>query len=110
MDRTTRLGGYAMRKPRPLLLLQSVALGAVLVLAACGGSSGNDIKGTVTKLDVNAKTFSVHATDGKDYNFQLTSSSKGEINEIKSTHLDKKEQVEVKYKGASTPYEVISAD
>jgi hypothetical protein len=40
----------------------------------------------------------------------LVSGSKGDINEIKTTHLDGKSQVEVKYKGSNSPYDVVSAD
>ncbi len=99
-----------MSKLRPIILLQSAVFGAALLVAACGGSSGKDIKGTVTAADANAKTFTVKATNGQTYNFVMDSSSKGSMDEIAGSHLKNKEQIEVKYKGSSSPYTVVSAD
>ncbi len=59
---------------------------------------------------MNAKTFSVHATDGKDYDFVVPSSCKADMNEINDTHFAKKEQIEVKYKSGTPPYACTSAD
>ena len=80
-----------------------------LTLTACGGSSQPTIKGTVTKVDLPTKTFTVQATDGKSYDFKMVADSKGDLSEIKE-HMDLKKQIEVKYRGTTSPYEVVSAD
>lgn len=99
-------------KVRSIVLLLAVLLTTMLVLSACGGSSSGGgevtVKGQITKVDVAAKTFTINS-GGKDYDFKMVSSSKGDMNEIKQ-HSDQKKEVEVKYKGSSAPYEVISAD
>lgn len=100
-------------KLRAMVLLVAVLLMAALALGACGGSSGSSggestVKGLVTKVDTTAKTFTIDAS-GKTYDFKMTGSSKGDINEIKQ-HMDQKKEIDVKYKGSSPPYEVVSAD
>ena len=100
-------------KLRAMVLLTAVLLVAALTLSACSGSSSSGgestVKGLVTKVDTDAKTFTVDAS-GKTYDFKMASSSKGDIKEIKEEHQDKKKEIDVKYKGSSSPYEVVSAD
>ena len=101
------------RQLRAAFLVGAILLVAMLVLSACGGSSGSggstsNIKGLVTKVDTSAKTFTVDS-NGKTYDFKMVSDSKGDINEVKK-HMDTKEQIEVQYKGSSSPYDVVSAD
>ena len=97
-------------KARSVVLLMSVLVVSMLVLNACGGSSGGEttIKGQVTKVDTGAKTFSMES-GGKSYDFAMTSTSKGDINEVKE-HMDRKKEIEVRYRGSSPPYEVTYAD
>lgn len=102
------------RSLRTITIMAAILLLSMLTLSACGGTSSsssggeNTITGLVTKVDTSAKTFTVDA-NGKTYDFKLASGSKGDITEIKK-HMDTKEQIEVKYKGTSSPYEVVSAD
>ena len=99
-----------MRNPWIVAVL-CVVLVATLVSSACaGGGAGGDttIKGNVTKVDTTARTFSINS-GGRDYDFRMTGSSKGDINEIKE-HFDLKKEVEVQYKAGSSPYEVVNAD
>lgn len=98
-------------KLRSIVLLLAVVLIASLALGACGGSSGgaeSTVTGQVTKVDTAAKTFTISAS-GKTYDFKMVSGSKGDINEIKE-HMDLKKDITVKYKGSSSPYEVVNAD
>lgn len=99
------------RQARAVTLLVAVLLMSLLVLSACGGTSAGaetTIKGMPTKVDVAAKTFTVES-GGKSYDFKMTDKSKGEMAEIKE-HMDQKKEIEVKYKGATPPYEVVNAD
>ncbi len=84
---------------------------AALALAACGptGNGGErEVRGQVTAVDAAASTFTVRGADGRDYRFKLVEGSKADLPEIK-THFDRKQPVEVRYRGTTEPYEVISA-
>jgi len=102
------------RPMRTTSLVFAILLVSMLALSACGGSSATSsggettLSGQVTKVDTSAKTFTVDS-NGKSYNFKLVSGSAGDINEIKK-HMDTKEQIDVKYKGTTAPYDVVSAD
>lgn len=102
------------RQLRATMLVALVLLVSALVLSACGGSGGSSsggetaIKGVPTKVDTNAKTFTIDS-GGKSYDFKMASGSKGDMNEIKQ-HADQKKEIEVRYKGSAAPYEVVSAD
>jgi hypothetical protein len=89
-----------------VLLLAAAALG----LGACTGEGGRErvVKGQVTRVDLATQTFTVRGDDGKSYEFKMVSGSKGDLPEIKE-HMDLKKPVEVKYRGTTPPYEVISA-
>lgn len=95
-------------------ILQSVALLIVVTLTLCacvvGGAGGDqkEVKGLVTSVDANAKTFTVAGDDGKTYDFRMVSGSKGDLPELKE-HMDLKKPVEVKYRGTTSPYEVVEA-
>lgn len=99
-----------MRMPWIMVLL-CVVVSSVFFTSACGSTGGGGetaIAGLVTKVDTSAKTFSVNS-GGKDYDFKMTATSKGDIAEIKE-HMDLKKSIDVKYKGSSSPYEVVDAD
>ena len=86
-------------------------LGQTMFLAACGGGAppGTTIRGMVTAVDLDAKTFSVDSR-GTSYDFQLVQSSRADIREIQD-HLVRRREIEVRYRGeGSSPYEVIFAD
>lgn len=94
-------------------ILQSVALLIVVTLTLCacvggGGGGQKEVKGLVTSVDANAKTFTVAGDDGKTYDFRMVSGSKGDLPELKE-HMDLKKPVEVKYRGTTSPYEVVEA-
>jgi hypothetical protein len=92
-----------------------ILLGLTIALSACtgggGGGSAGEIStsGLLTKIDTNAKTFSIQTNDGKSLDFRLTSSSKADINELK-THYDQKKPADVRYKTGTPPYEATYAD
>lgn len=93
------------------LLCALLLLGAALALAACspaGNGDEREVRGQVTAVDAGANTFTVRGDDGKDYRFKLVEGSKADLPEIK-THFDRKQPVEVRYRGTTEPYEVISA-
>lgn len=84
---------------------------AALALAGCspsGNGGEREVRGQVTALDAGASTFTVRGADGRDYRFKLVEGSKADLPEIK-THFDRKQPVEVRYRGTTEPYEVISA-
>ena len=95
--------------------LRVVTIGAILLLtagaSACTGVSGGEttINGQVTKIDTNARTFTVQTADGKTLDFKMVPTSKGDIMEIKE-HYDLKKPVEVRYKPGTPPYEVTFGD
>ena len=95
-----------------IVVLLCVVLSTVLVTSGCGasGSGGGEtaLAGIVTKVDTTAKTFTVNS-GGKDYDFKMSATSKGDIAEIKE-HMELKKSIDVKYKGSSSPYEVVDAD
>jgi hypothetical protein len=95
----------------------SLLLGAALVLSAatsaCGALSGGGneimVSGNVTRVDTSARTFSIRTPDGRDLDFRMVNTSKGDIREIKE-HFDLKKPIEVRYKPGTAPYEVGWAD
>jgi len=98
---------------RTISLMFAILLASMLALSACGGSTTSGggeatLSGQVTKVDTGAKTFTVDS-NGKSYDFKLVSGSSGDINEVKK-HMDTKEKIDVKYKGTTAPYDVVSAD
>ena len=100
-----------MRRLSIVLALSVLMVVSVSLLACTGGGGGGSemtVTGLITKVDVNAKTFSLNG-GGKDYDFKMVAASKGDISEIKE-HLDEKKQVDVKYKNTGSPYEVVAAD
>ena len=93
------------------LVLCVVLLGVgTLLLGGCSGEGGGEkqIKGQVTRLDIGTKTFTVQGDDGKNYEFKMVDGSRGDLPEIKE-HMDLKKPVEVRYRGTTPPYEVVSA-
>ena len=72
-------------------------------LAACSGGK-QTINGQVTALDPSARTFSVRATDGKQYDFAIPAGDTTiDITHLKE-HMDEKKQVKVEFTGSRPPY------
>lgn len=96
-------------KRRAGVLLLCVLLLAV-GMGGCSGEGGGEkqIKGQVTGFDIGTKTFTVQGNDGKSYEFKMVDGSRGDLPEIKE-HMDLKKPVEVRYRGTTSPYEVVSA-
>ena len=93
------------RGSRTLALL-ALALILVLPVALTACARGeNSLRGQVTAVDATARTFSVQAEDGKKYDFKVPEgSTKVDLTHVKE-HMDNKTQIEVKYKGETSPYE-----
>jgi hypothetical protein len=91
------------------LLVVAIAATSACSKPASGAGETTTITGMVTKTDLNAKTFSVKAKNGKDYDFKMVANSKGDIKEIKE-HQDLKKEIEVRFRGSSNPFEVVFAD
>ena len=93
----------------PLYIALLIVVG--LTSSAClrpGGGDQREVKGLVTRVDATAKTFTVAGDDGKTYDFRMVAGSKGDLPEIKE-HMDLKKPVEVKYRGTTSPYDVVEA-
>lgn len=94
-----------IRRSRILAIVAlALALILPLTLAACTRDGEHSIKGQVVSVDATARTFSVQATDGKKYDFKVPSGSSVNLTHIKE-HMDEKKDIEVRYKGDTSPYE-----
>jgi hypothetical protein len=98
-----------IRRSRILAIVAfALALTLPLTLAACTRDGEHSIKGTVSAVNATDRTFSVQATDGKTYNFNVPTGSSVDLTHIKE-HMDEKTQIEVRYKGDTSPYEASYA-
>ena len=83
----------------------TVVAGATQAAGSTGGPEAT-ITGRPTSVDVNARTFAIRGTDGKDYEFTATTNSQVDFAQL-ATNLALQQQVTVTYRNTTSPYEVI---
>lgn len=76
---------------------------------AAGTTGGPEatITGKVTKVEITARTFTVQATDGTNYDFIATTGSQVDFTTL-ATNLVTKQEVTVTYLNTTAPFEVRS--
>jgi hypothetical protein len=82
------------------------AAAAATQAAGSGGGQEASVTGQVTKVDANARTFTVRAADGKEYDFTATTSSRVDFAQL-AADLASSQQITVTYRGTTSPYEVV---
>lgn len=89
--------------------LAATAAAGATTLAPTPGTGGPQatVTGQVTAVDPNARTFTVQGSDGRSYNFTVSTGTQVDFTAL-ATSLASKQQVTITYRNTTSPYEVIS--